>query len=559
MGLGANHVLPTFRVQHLKHYEGDTLMRQTLWVRLFICFSLALTILFPRPLLAGASVSPTSLSFGSVTMGAASAATPANVVVSNPGRQTLSLLQVSSSLPTVFVVSGPALPLTLGPHSSVVFQVAFQPAAAGNYSGIIAFTTDARNNGNNNVLTVGVSGTATAAATSTQTYLLNPSTTALNFGNTVVGASSSGTVSLANTGTSSVNISQVTYTGSGFTVSGFSGAVTLAPGQSLPISVTFAPASVGSVTGSLNVVSNAAGSPVTIALSGTGVQPAIAMIPSSVSFTNVTVGVTNTQTVTITNPGTANLTISQASLVGAGFSYSGLVLPLTIQPGGSSRFTVGFTPSSAGSFSASLLLNSNAPTSPLSASLSGTGTSPILTLSASPTSLSFATVNTGSVATQTVTLTNTGNSAVSISQVGVSGSSFSATGITVPLSLAAGQSTSFSVIFAPNTTGSLSGTITIASNASNSPTAINVSGSGASSGPRTVTLNWTPGTTTYASFKIFRSTVSGGPYAEINSSLTPSFPDTNVTSGQAYYYVVTEVDSSGAESAYSNEAAATLP
>lgn len=531
-------------------------MRKKLWVWLFTGFTVVLTILFPRPLLAGANVSPTSLTFGSVTMGSASVAGPANVVVSNPGRQTFSLLQVSSSLPNVFLVSGPALPLTLGPHSSVVFQVTFQPAAAGSYSGNVAFVTDARNNGNN-VLTVSVSGTLTAA-TPTQTYLLYPSTTGLSFGNTLIGTSSSSTVSLANAGTGSVSISQVTCSGSGFTASGFSGAVTLAPGQSLPLSVNFAPSSVGSSAGSLNVVSNA-NSPATISLSGTGVQPAISVIPSSVSFANVTVGGSNTQTVKISNPGTANLTVSQSSLVGTGFSYSGLTLPLTIPPGASSSFTVGFTPSSAGSFSASLSLTSNVPTSPLTVSLSGTGTSPVLTLSASPSSLSFATVNMGTIATQTVTLTNTGNSAVSISQVSVSGSSFSAAGITVPLSLAAGQSTSFSVVFTPNTTGTLSGTITITSNASNSPTTINVSGSGASSAPSSVTLNWTPSTTTYASFNIFRGTISGGPYARINSSLTPSFTDTSVTSGQTYYYVVTEVDSSGAESAYSNEAAAPLP
>jgi len=512
-------------------------------------------MLSPLPLLAGPSVSPSSLAFGSVTIGTGSAATTANVVINNPGGQTISLLQVSSNLPAVFFVSGPALPFTLGPHSNVSFRVAFQPTAVNSYSGTIAFTTNARKN---NVLTVIVSGTATAA-TPAPSYLVYPSTTSLTLGSTLVGTSSSGTVSLANTGTGSVSISQVTYNGAGFTVSGFSGPVTLAAGQSLPLTVTFAPPGAGSYAGSLSVVSNATNSPATVSLSGKGVQPAISAIPSVVAFTNVSVGVTNTQTVNLTNLGTANLTVSQASLVGAGFSYSGLSLPLTILPGGSSTFTVGFKPSSASSFLASLSLISNAPTSPLTVSLSGTGVFPSLTISASPTTLSFGTVSTGSIATQNVTLTNTGNSAVSISQVSVAGSSFSATGITVPLSLAAGQSTSFSVIFAPTTTGSLSGTITSLSNASNSPTTIKVSGLGASSAPHPVSLSWTPSTITYVSFNIFRSSISGGPYAQINSSLTPSYADTSVTSGQTYYYVVTEVDSSGAESTYSNEAAAPIP
>jgi hypothetical protein len=528
-------------------------MRKTLWVCPSICFCSLLTILCPSPLLASANVSPTSLTFGSVTVGMASAST--DIVVSNSGRQTISILQVSSSLPPVFLVSGPALPLTLSPHSSVAFQVAFQPAVAGSSNGTIAFTTHARHT---NILTVSVSGTATAA-TPTQTYLLYPSTTNLSFGNNLVGTSSSGTLSFLNAGTDSVSISQLTYTGSGFAVSGFHGALTLAAGQSLALSVTFAPVVVGNSAGHLSVVSNATNSPVTISLSGKGVQPVISVIPSSVSFNNVTVGVTNTQTVTITNPGTANLTVSQASSVGAPFSYSGLTLPLTVLPGGSSFFTVSFTPSAASSSSAGLSLASNAPTSPLNVSLSGTGTAPNLALSASPISLSFATVNRGSIATQTATLTNTGNSAVSISQVSVSGGSFSATGIAVPLSLATGQSTSLSVVFAPTATGPLSGTVTISSNATNSPATIKVSGSGASSSLPVVNLNWTPGTTPYASFNIFRGSVSGGPYAQINSSLNPSFADTSVTSGQTYFYVVAELDSSGTQSIYSNEATALVP
>jgi len=45
----------------------------------------------------------------------------------------------------------------------------------------------------------------------------------------------------------------------------------------------------------------------------------------------------------------------------------------------------------------------------------------------------------------------------------------------------------------------------------------------------------------------------------INSSLTPSFTDTTVTSGQTYYYVVTEIDTSGDQSIYSDQASAVIP
>jgi HYDIN/CFA65/VesB family protein/centrosomal CEP192-like protein len=518
----------------------------------FLIFSM----LIPQLLYAGPGVTPTSLNFGSVTIGGVSAAALATptITVFNNGHQNISLVRVGISS-SAFTVSGPPLPVTISKGSSATFYVAFVPTTAGTYNGTISFTTTGKGA---TTLTVSVSGTA-AAAPPAQTYLLSPSATSLAYGKVLVGTSSSQTVSFSNTGNSSVNISAVSLTGSSFSVSGFSGPVTLAAGQSLSLLVACAPSYVGSYTGSLTVTSNSTNSPATISLSGTGVQPAISVVPTSVSFTNVTIGVTNSQTVTISNPGTANLTISQAALLGSGFSYSGLLLPLTIAPGASSPFTVGFTPASATTFSASLTLSSNAPTSSLNVPLSGTGTSPILTLSASPASLSFPTTTTGSTsASQTVTLTNTGNSAVSITQVTPS-ANFTVTGLSLPISLSAGQTTGFNVLFAPSTTGALSGTVTVTSTASNSPATVKLSGSGASATVPTVNLSWTPSSSTYTGFDIYRSTASGGPYTMISSSLTPAFTDNNVTSGQTYYYVVTEIDATGNQSTYSNQATAAVP
>jgi fibronectin type 3 domain-containing protein len=132
-------------------------------------------------------------------------------------------------------------------------------------------------------------------------------------------------------------------------------------------------------------------------------------------------------------------------------------------------------------------------------------------------------------------------------------------GLSLPLSLAANQTTSFNVLFAPTTTGSLSGTVTVTSTASNSPTTIKLSGSGASAAVPAVNLSWTPSSSSYTGFDIYRGTVSGGPYTMINSSLTPAFTDNTVAASQTYYYVVTEIDSSGNQSNYSNQATAVVP
>ena len=62
-------------------------------------------------------------------------------------------------------------------------------------------------------------------------------------------------------------------------------------------------------------------------------------------------------------------------------------------------------------------------------------------------------------------------------------------------------------------------------------------------------------------YNIFRSTTSGGPYVQLNSSLIAgtTYADTTVADGTTYYYVATVVDSSNAESGYSAPIEAAIP
>jgi len=523
----------------------------------FLGLLLAASGFLAIPVQAGVAVNPTSLSFGSVTVNTTSQA--ATVVLTNGGGS-VSIQQISSSLPE-FVVISPAMPINLGTHGSVSIQVVFRPDAAGTFSGTIVLQTSRKNSA-----TISISGTGTTAApTPSPSYLLSPSTSSLNL-KTLVGGSTSQTLAVTNTGTgavniSSINISQAT-TSSGFSLSGFTGALTLAVNQSLPLTVTFAPRTSGIASGSLNVVSSATNSPTVIALSGSGLQPLISVVPSSMGFGKVTVGVTNTQTFTIGNTGTASLSLSQASVAGTGFSLpGGVATPVSVPPGGSTSVTVGFTPTSASSYSGNLTLTANAPNSPVVVPLAGTGVSTVLQLTPSPTSVSFGSVTTQTSATQNVTLTNTGNSSVSVSQIAASGAGFKASGFALPVTLAALQSTSFNIAFAPTTTGSLSGGVTVTSNAANSPLVIPLTGAGAAPVSHSVSLHWTPSSSSFGGFNVYRGTSSGGPYTRVNAAMTSatSYADTSVASGQTYYYVTTEVGSTGVESSYSNEASAIIP
>ncbi len=105
------------------------------------------------------------------------------------------------------------------------------------------------------------------------TSLLNSNSTSLAFGGLNLSSSSTQNAILTNAGNSSVTISNVSVSGAGFNAGGGLTGVTLSPGQSATVSATFSPATAGSATGRITVTSNATNSPLTVALSGTGLAP----------------------------------------------------------------------------------------------------------------------------------------------------------------------------------------------------------------------------------------------------------------------------------------------
>ena len=191
-----------------------------------------------------------------------------------------------------------------------------------------------------------------------------------------------------------------------------------------------------------------------------------------------------------------------------------------------------------------------------------TSSAATLLLNSSVSSLNFGSVNVGANSTQNVTMTNAGNSSVTIAQVMVAGAGFNSTGAS-GITLAPGQTTALTSTFAPSASGAATGTITVSSNATNSPASISLSGMGvtATVTPHTIALSWAPAATGVTGFKTYVSMVSGGPYVQVGSapSTTPAYTDSSVVSGQTYYYVVTAINSANQESLYSSEVAAIVP
>jgi hypothetical protein len=288
-----------------------------------------------------------------------------------------------------------------------------------------------------------------------------------------------------------------------------------------------------------NVISNSA----TLTVTAAPVAPSITAQPA-----NRTVTAGQTASFSVSANGTAPLSYQwrKNGVNIGGATSANYTTPATTTADSGAQFSVVVSNSIGNATSNNATLTVNAAT---------------FVLNANPSSLSFGSVLIGNNITLPVTFTNAGNSNVTVSGVSLSGPGFTANGVSSGLILNPGQTATLNVTFTPAGAGGAAGSVTVSSNASNSPATINLSGTGVQPVQHTVTLSWNASTSTVTGYNIYRGTVSGGPYTKLNSSVNvpTSYADSTVQSGQTYRYVVTAVDSSSVESNYSNEATAVVP
>jgi hypothetical protein len=306
------------------------------------------------------AITPTSVNFGNVAIGSKLST---NLTITNTGNKSTNLKLPPSLTGSGFSCTG--LPTTLAAGKTAIFAITFAPASPGNVTGTLSIDST----GSNVPASVALSGTGGGVAQ------LSSNPTNLSFGTVTVGTNSALPVIVTNTGTASATVSQYSASGVGFTISGPTMPFSLAPGQSTSVTVSFAPSTVGSATGTASVVSNASNSPTNISLIGTGGTAVgqLAASPASLNFGTVTVGTSTTLPVALSNTGTGSLTISQAGISGAGLSLSGLPLPLALSPGEGTSFKVVFAPTVAGVVSGTASLTSNASNSSVTVAIAATG------------------------------------------------------------------------------------------------------------------------------------------------------------------------------------------
>lgn len=440
-----------------------------------------------------------ALSFGSLNVGSTSS--PQTVTLSNTGNATLTLGALSTGS-SDFVINGGSCVAggTVAASGNCTVNVSFTPTAAGPRSANLSITHNAAGSSSS----AGLSGTGVALSA-----VIGLSPTTLSFSQTLNLASGAQTATVSNTGNAALNLGALSVSGaqaSDFQMA--SGTTCVAGGSvaantSCVLKVVFTPTATGARTATVAIAHNAVGSPSNIALNGTGTAtplPAISLNAVSLSFAPQTLGsVSAAQTVTVTNGGAATLTLSGFSLTGvaaADFARSGTCLPASaLTVGGSCTVVFSFNPAATGLRSATLSVASDASNGAAALSLSGTGAAvvvPTVLLNLAPTSLAFGNQSTGITSTvRSAVLSNVGTGTVSLS--GITATTAASAGFAVThncgSSLAASSSCNVAVTYTPTTSGAVSGSVSVASNAVGAPHVLGLSGVGVTASP---VLAWLP-------------------------------------------------------------------
>jgi len=458
------------------------------------------------------SLSPLSLAFAGQAVGNTSP--PLSVIATNTSSTPITIASVASTVD--FAQTNDCESTTVAPGTYCTINVTFTPSVPVNRTGQITVTDDAQGSPQ----TVPLTGAGLGS--------LSLSPTSLTFTPQAIGTTSpTQAVMATNTSAKTVNVTSI--------VANHDFAATNTCGSAIPagvtctIFVTFTPTLAGNRTGDVIATDSAPASPQNAALSGVGLGP-LGLVPTTLTFPAQAIGTTSPpQAVMATNTSTAVITIASIT-PNVAFAETN-TCGSTIAPAATCTIFVTFTPTLPSKQTGAINVNDDAPGSPQTVTLTGTGNGPVAKLS--PKSLKFATQLVGTVsAKQTVTLTNTGNATLNIVDIFSSGA-FTQTN-TCGSSLSPIASCGIFVVFAPAAKGSLAGTVSVNDNASGSPQLINLHGSatvaefappslsfgdqkvGTASTPQTVTFTNT-GSTTLQKVAINITGANAADFAQTNT------------------------------------------
>jgi hypothetical protein len=181
--------------------------------------------------------------------------------------------------------------------------------------------------------------------------------------------------------------------------------------------------------------------------------------PAQITFRGIVVGQSQTQVVTLTNSGQTSLTVSTINAGGSEFQVAGPALPAVLAAGQSADVSITFSPSADGWFGQNIIFASNGSIL-LRLNVQGTGVAS-QAVTASPASLSFGQVATGSTVTLPVVVTNDRAWALTLTGLQALGTGFSVSGPSLPAKIAPGQTIKLNVTFSPHAAGEVGGSVSL--------------------------------------------------------------------------------------------------
>lgn len=400
------------------------------------------------------TISTTGLSFGSQAVGSTSAAK--TVTLTNNQTVPLNVSSISSS--GDFTQTNPC-GLAIAAKSSCVISVTFTPTLLGARTGQLMIQDD------------GAGSPRTVTLTGTGINVLTYSPTSVGFSGYALGFTTPAkTVTLTNNLTTAIGISGIVATGD-FSQTNTCG-TSLAGKSACTVSVTFSPSVLGARTGTLTITHTAPGSPIAIALSGSGLAP-VTTSSSSLGFANQVVGTSSVaRTFSMTNNQPVALNITSIAVTG---DYSQTNnCPAALAPKANCVFQVVFTPTILGSRPGALAITHSAASGGVNIPLSGSGVKAVVV---SPTSQTYSTFPVGTTsASKTVTLTN--NQTVGLTLFSISVSGDYAQTSNCPAVLAAKTSCTISITFTPTAVGTRTGALTVVDDGPSTPESVPLTGKG---------------------------------------------------------------------------------
>ncbi|MFZ0455266.1 MAG: choice-of-anchor D domain-containing protein, partial [Ignavibacteriaceae bacterium] len=333
-----------------------------------------------------------------------------SVIVTNNGTVDIIFSNKTLTDQTNFSLTELSVPDTILPGKSKVYNFKFNPESPGIKTGKLIFSGNSESSPD----TVGLIGTGVIRN-------LAFSIRKINYGNVDVGGELEKTLTISNNGTVDIIFSKILLADQiNFSIINEIVPDTIRINNSKTYSIRFIPKTAEIKTSGLIFVSNSKSSPDTVSLTGTGIFRTVTFSTRQLDYGNIGVGSSLQKSITITNNGSADIIFSNKLLTNkTDFGLLDSSVPDTLHPEISRQYRINFNPKSPGNKTGEIIFISNSESGADTLTLTGTGTSAVMSLSSNQIDYGSVDINSDSIST--LKISNTGTGSLIISKYSVTG------------------------------------------------------------------------------------------------------------------------------------------